>query len=59
MPVVVVDPLEMVDVEGDDREGLALQLPLLQLRLHAAAVAQPGQRVGEAFLAELAEALME
>ncbi|MOA06356.1 hypothetical protein D3C78_1259870 [compost metagenome] len=59
MAEAVVDLLEVVDIDGDDRKGAVAGLPLLQSRQHAAAVEQAGQRVGDRVVIELADLVVE
>ena len=46
MAMLVVDDLETVDVQRQDREGLPLRLPGFQRLLQSTAVEQAGQRIG-------------
>ncbi|MNT44113.1 hypothetical protein D3C72_1806250 [compost metagenome] len=57
--VVVVDLLEVVDVEGQNGEGLLAGSPLLQGDLQAAAVEQAAEGVGQAVEVELADLLLQ
>ena len=57
MPVALIDRLEIVEVEGDEGEGLLFQRGLVQLAtqdlLEPAVVGELGQRVGLGEVAEL------
>ncbi len=57
MPEIVVDILEIVDVDKDDREGAAGAVAALELRrqrlAEATRVAEPGEWIGHRLLLDL------
>ncbi|MNI60586.1 hypothetical protein D3C73_1158130 [compost metagenome] len=59
MPMPIVDPFEVIDIQHDDRKRAAFGLQQRQLELQAAAVAQAGQRIGLGIAVEPADALLQ
>ncbi|MNJ79601.1 hypothetical protein D3C77_776740 [compost metagenome] len=59
MPMAVVYPLEVVDIEHDGRKSPPFGLQQRQAEFQVAAVTQPGQWVGLGIVVQPADALLK